>query len=103
MTDREDEPTFLICMPEHFGNVGGFDDNVHGTCTQCGQGVYWRPHAPRDFIRVCIECFHADVVAMGPGEKLRIHATPETRADLARYARTRQAEAEVREKKRTDH
>jgi hypothetical protein len=51
-----DDEVFVICSPNSWGNPGGFDDDVYGTCAKCGVPIHWRPHNPEPSTKVCIEC-----------------------------------------------
>jgi hypothetical protein len=42
----------LLCAPS-----SSFLDDVQGYCSQCGETIYWRPHAPSQIPRWCMSCF----------------------------------------------
>lgn len=44
----------LVCIPAEWDTP--FDDNVVGKCNDCGRDVQFRPHAPKEPTRVCVEC-----------------------------------------------
>jgi hypothetical protein len=45
---------FVVCMP--WGTPSPFDDNLKGTCCECGITVMYRWHAPRKPKKICLEC-----------------------------------------------
>lgn len=34
-----------------------FDDNLEGTCSECGHAVVFRPYIPQVNVKICAECF----------------------------------------------
>jgi hypothetical protein len=45
---------YIICA--RAGTPTPFHDNVIGTCCKCGSGIIFRPHAPINPKRICMEC-----------------------------------------------
>lgn len=46
---------FYVCLREE-GTVSPFTDNLTGACADCGHRIIFRPHAPPDLPRICIQC-----------------------------------------------
>jgi len=100
--DDDDGPSFLVVVPDSFGNPGGFDDNIHGHCSRCGVSVHWRPHNPPPEVmpRVCMLCLYKDIEAMPADEPLRIMMTGTSLREAAAFIEAEAAAEAEREKKR---
>lgn len=62
-----------------------FDDNQTGKCA-CGQSIMWRPHAPLDIKKVCIDCaIMYSREDEKKGEKPHIAATPSTWSEIQKF------------------
>lgn len=53
------EEVIICCMP---AGPSDFNDNVEGSCVDCGQAIMWRPHNP-DGLHMCMECVAKRVAA----------------------------------------
>ncbi len=51
----ESEIDFVVCARKGQEAVK-FDDNLEGTCHDCGSAVVFRPHSPKRPPRLCQEC-----------------------------------------------
>lgn len=55
VSDAEaEEATLVVCMP--IGGPRYFDDDVETVCSECGTGIFHRPHVPKKPRKVCIDC-----------------------------------------------
>ena len=78
--DEDAEPSVLICMPWSAPAV--FADDLKGTCSECGQAIRKRPHAPKVDRTICLACYEA---ICSPDDKHEV--TPETIAELQDWLR----------------
>ena len=60
--DEAEQADFLVCVRSTI-HPGYFDDDEFGHCCRCGHEVRFRPHAPKQPKRICMECL--------PKEKLQ--------------------------------
>lgn len=78
--DDQAEPSALICMP--WSAPATFRDDLKGTCTECGQAIRYRPHAPKVDRYICLECYQG---LASPDDQHEI--TQETIAELEAWLR----------------
>jgi uncharacterized protein (DUF983 family) len=50
-----DEIDFVVCMradedPQYF------TDNLRGVCSRCGAAIIFRPYAPKEPEKICVQC-----------------------------------------------
>lgn len=46
---------YVICVLKK-NDPGIFQDNLEGSCCKCGRAVIFRPNAPSDPPKICIDC-----------------------------------------------
>ncbi len=73
--------TILVCGPTSY-----FPDDVHGKCDVCGKAIVYRPHAPKDVKRLCLDCLLKEVGA-SPEDRIILGATAKTIAEVAMWQR----------------
>ena len=55
VTDAEAEKAdFVVCC--RVGTPSVFDDDVAGTCADCGHAIFHRPHVPMTPPKICLDC-----------------------------------------------
>lgn len=81
--ENDAEPSALICMP--WSAPATFSDDLKGACTECGQAIRYRPHAPKVDRYICLECYQG---LASPDDKHEI--TAETIAELQDWLRKQQ-------------
>jgi len=78
--DDDTEPSALICMP--WSAPATFSDDLRGECSECGQAIRYRPHAPKVDRYICLECYQGLASADDHHE-----ITAETVAELEAWLR----------------
>lgn len=68
---------YLVCA-----TIGNFADDVDAHCARCDAPIQHRPHAPADYVKICIRCA-ADKFAVSQAP--RIEVTEKTLRELALY------------------
>ncbi len=54
--DEAEQADFYICTREGEGDPDFFPDNQTGSCAHCGHAIYFRPHAPKQPTKICVQC-----------------------------------------------
>jgi hypothetical protein len=75
-----DEPVEAVLVCLRVGYPSGYDDNRYGPCSECGHQVMWRPHAPSNLRRVCLQCM---LPKWEPDDKIVV--TREAALDVLRH------------------
>lgn len=44
-----------------------FEDDLDGTCAQCGRPIVYRPHVPASVTKLCVPCAYLRVTGRGQG------------------------------------
>ena len=71
----------LICA-----ETGNYPDDVPGECNECGKKIVYRPHAPKDVLRLCLGCGLSEMVAARMrGEPVNMGVTAKTLEEVAAW------------------
>jgi hypothetical protein len=55
VSDEEAEQAdYVVCCP--IGSPRYFDDDVETICSECGVGIFHRPHVPKRPRKICLDC-----------------------------------------------
>lgn len=68
---------YLLCALTTEPSVG-FTDDLYGKCSDCERKIRYRPHAPKNVIRICVECFDKRFA----GQEVTVETTEETVREL---------------------
>jgi hypothetical protein len=52
--EEAEEADVVVCMP--IGSTRYFTDDVETVCSECGRGIFHRPHAPKKPRKICVDC-----------------------------------------------
>lgn len=53
---------YVVCMPV---GLSSFEDNLTGSCCECGQKIMYHWHAPRKPKKICLACMKIRLDAEG--------------------------------------
>lgn len=56
VSEEEAETADAVVCLRKADDPGYFQDNLTGTCNDCGAEVVFRPTAPKAPIRICVQC-----------------------------------------------